>query len=221
MTRLQTEIRRLFDPAADGDGYARCAVLELLAPVDTDALAALWSGVQNDFSLPPPAIAASGGDALQLWFALREPVTHAALRAFVDGLRTRYLAAVPAHRQRGWPDAGSPPPAVPGAAVGPERWSAFVSPDLAPLFAETPWLELPPGDDAQASLLAALQPIGPEAFAAALARLQPAAVPAVDPAAAPAAAQAERFLLAVMHDTTAPLAQRIKAARALLQRPGA
>jgi hypothetical protein len=96
---------------------------------------------------------------------------------------------------------------------GGERWSAFVAPDLAPLFAETPWLDLPPGDDGQAQLLEALKPVPPAALAAAEAALAPAAVAAP---AAPAPGDPVAFLLRVMQDEAAPLALRVDAAKALL-----
>jgi hypothetical protein len=66
-------------------------------------------------------------------------------------------------------------PPVPAQQADTGCWSAFVAQDLAPLFAETPWLDTPPGDDGQATLLARLQSIPAAVFDAVLAHLQPAA----------------------------------------------
>jgi hypothetical protein len=121
-------------------------------------------------------------------------------------------------------------------------WSAFVAPDLAPVFVDEPWLDTPPNEQGQSELLARLGCAGAEVFERALQRLLPppaaAAVPAsapapvpvpitapgapapVTPATGPAASpdrEARRFLLQVMNDERVDLALRIEAARALLQ----
>lgn len=229
MNRLHTELLRLHLCAAPGEpgawadasGRVRSAVLELVAPVDAALLGAVWAGVQNELGLPAPAIVLSGRDGLQLWFALQQPVDAATASALVDGLRRRWLDELPAARLRCWPAPEAAPPALPGTEVGPERWAALVSPDLAPLFTETPWLDLPPGADAQAALLAPLRPITADELAAALRTLAPpdatTAPGAPEPRSAPER-EAERFLLSVMRDAAAPLAQRIDAAKALLRR---
>ncbi|MBK1687865.1 hypothetical protein [Rubrivivax gelatinosus] len=223
MNRLHNELQRLYLPAPGAwtaaDGRVRAAMLELVVPADAALLGAVWAGVQNELGLPAPAIVLSGHDGLQLWFSLQQPVEAALARSLVDGMRRRWLDELPTARWRGWPAPDAEPPALPGAEVGPERWAAVVSPDLAPLFTETPWLELPPGDDAQASLLAPLRPITPGELAEALRQLAPPdpAPGAPEPRPAPER-EAERFLLAVMRDAAAPLAQRIEAAKALLQR---
>jgi hypothetical protein len=119
-------------------------------------------------------------------------------------------------------------------AEGDEAWSAFVAPDLAAVFADTPWLEMAPGIDGQADLLTRLSSIRPEAWARAWSALQPAPVqdalglhdapPAATPPAPVGPAgdirhQAQQFLLSVMNDGDAPLAQRVEAAKALLADP--
>jgi len=99
-----------------------------------------------------------------------------------------------------------------------------VAPDLAPVFAETPWLDTPPGNDGQADMLARLGSIKPPAFETALQRLRPATpAQAADvrfaqprPAGAAGSLEAKRFLLRVMNDDTVAMALRIEAARALL-----
>jgi len=251
MSRLSLEFRRLFlsaevaplDEASQTPhmaGRLRALVLELARPAHWQPLAAVWKGVQVDLHLPAPAIAVNGTDGLQLWFSVAEPLEATRAHAFLEALRLRYLADVPQRRVALTPAAGADleaaiahqaaPVPAPQGTTG--LWSAFVAPDLAPLFDDTPWLDIPPGDDAQAGLLARLESIKPAQFDAALRQLQ--AVSTALPEATPAATgdaghrlgdadtpvacdpEAKRFLLAVMNDAAAPLALRVEAAKALL-----
>ncbi|MDP4301096.1 hypothetical protein [Leptothrix discophora] len=243
MSRLQTEFRRLYlsadaaspDRLIDAQGRVRALVLALTRPADWEALAPVWRGVQVELGLPAPAIAASGTDALQLWFSVVEPMDVDAAQAFLALLRRRWLADLPAQRLALWPSpAGGGEPArharpVPALNEATGNWSAFVAPDLAPLFAETPWLDIPPGDEAQAGVLGALASIQPAALASATAQLKqashqmtPPAPASVDAPTAPILMAASThtepraFLLAVMNDAAVPLALRIEAAKALL-----
>jgi hypothetical protein len=218
LTRLDAEFLRLFALQAtgaliDGAGRTRALVLEWPAPADWTALGALWRGVQDTLGWPAPAIAVSG-EALQLWFSLAEPLDATAAQALLATLRERFLPAAAQAAVTGWPRAGRHA-ARPGAPLpGEERWSAYVASDLAPLFSQTPWLDVQPGDDGQARLLAGLGCVTPDLVA----RLTTSAVtpemrlaPAHDPRA---------FLLQVMNDVSVPLALRIDAAKALLASPG-
>ncbi len=255
MNRLHAEWHRLYLPDAFGPGHdatsldhaplvdaqarVRALVLELLRPSGWDGLGPVWRGVQADLGLPAPGIAVSGTEGFQLWFSLAEPLPVAQAWAFLALLQARYLADVAPRHVRLLPqaDAALPPHAqharlVPAPQAGSDHWSAFVAPDLAPVFADSPWLDIPPSMDGQADLLARLARIEPEAFDAALALLQP-AVPGT-PAAAPEAVAAatgsthatrsastawldpKRFLQDVMNDVAVPLALRIDAAKALL-----
>jgi hypothetical protein len=247
MTRLKAEFQRLYrhTPAdtatpplnTETEIGSRAMVFELARPADWEQLSTVWRGVQSELDLPAPAIAASGLDGLQLWFSLSEPVSLAQAQSFLDHLRRRYLPDVAARRIKLMPTVDTPNDtvAVPALQVT-GNWSTFVAPDLAPLFAETPWLDIPPGRDGQAHLLSSLKSIQPAAFSAALAQLQadeaaataaaqpPAEPPHTEPAITPPRDYGpnlapQTFLLAVMNDPTAPLALRIEAAKALL--PGA
>ncbi len=263
MTRLHREFHRLFrcspivpadgalrrtDPAA-AEGPVRTLVLELARPAWWPPLAAVWKGVQTDYGLPAPAIAVNGRDGLQLWFSLAQAQDPARGLAFLEGLRLRYLADLPRDRVGLMPWSGSTAGSgaaplatvVPAAQAASGGWSAFVAPDLAPMFEEEPWLALHPGDDGQAELLARLDSTPLALFDAALEGLQAhaadarATVAASTAAAVAAAAaraasadvgtadlpaavnrEAQRFLLAVMNDAAAPLALRVEAAKALL-----
>lgn len=247
MNRLQSELHRLYllpDPHAGAGreaqligplGTVRALVMELAHPADWEVLSAVWRGVQTDLQMPAPAIAVSGSDGLQLWFSLAEPVDVPRAAAFLAQLRARYLADIAPARLRLLPSATDPSrhaALVPAPQAASGNWSAFVAPDLAPVFAETPWLDIPPGPDGQADLLARLESIKPAAFEAAMVRLAPVA-PATPAASAPAAPPSntgvhtlaagaphvdpKRFLQQVLNDETVALALRIDAAKALLR----
>ena len=245
MTRLQQALQRLYlppDPADAGtadpasligaDGLVRAMVLALGGPPDWQALATVWQGVQVDLELPAPAIAVSGHDAFQLWFSLATAVPVSVAVAFLAALQQRYLADVKPQRICMAPTADGrwPLAAVPAQQLDAEHWSAFVSADLAPMFADTPWLDTPPNPDGQAGVLAALQPITPDAFEQALRHCgitadsagMPDTVLIEPPSGAvigtPSGVQQDprRFLLDVMNDARVPLAHRIEAAKALL-----
>ena len=250
MNRLQAEFHRLYLPhSPDGqsndseesgligsDGRVRAMVLGLARPADWHALSALWRGVQVDLELPAPAIAVNGIDGYQLWFSLAEPVTVAQAHAFLDVLRLRYLGHIALDRVAMLPavEASAPrqaqrPPMVPALQDETGQWSAFVAPDLAAVFSDGPWLDVPPNPDGQADLLSRMAITQPAAFRHALAQLKPAAVPAspgapggkIDPpnpgwASAGQGLDPKQFLLSVMHDPTVELRLRIEAAKALL-----
>ena len=244
MNRLQTEMNRLYLGGlvfaqadaqdlslADARGRVRAMVLEVAQPTGWDALSEVWHGVQMELELPAPGIAVSGRDGLQLWFSIETAIPASQAHEFLEALRVRFLAHVPAARVRLWPMPKQPPrhvALVPALQADTGNWSAFVAPDLAAIFSETPWLDVEPGEEGQAALLRALQTMKPAAFDAALAGMRATASPARAPADPPAPARESaaagleatddprRFLLRVMNDETVPLALRIEAAKALL-----
>ncbi|HEX5357139.1 MAG TPA: hypothetical protein VFW93_13040 [Aquabacterium sp.] len=253
MTRLQTQWHRLYASQANADqidtspeasieltdaqGQARAMVLELSRPAEWAPLATLWHGVQADLGWPAPAIAINGIDGYQLWFSLQTPVELAQASAVLHALCGRYLPDVAPHRLRLMPnthtastEASQHAVWMPGVPVQADQWSAFVAQDLAPVFAETPWLDVQPSMEGQAELLSRLHSIPAEAFQAALDTCrQPAQgasaphdIPRSQASAGTNAARADnhddprRFLLNVMNDTTVALALRIEAAKALL-----
>jgi hypothetical protein len=260
MNRLQRELRRLYAPQPDeghdldsGEfslvdpaGRVRAMVLELARPADWNALWPVWNGVQHDLKLPAPAIAVSGTDGYQLWFSLAQPLPAAQAVAFLESLRLRYLSDIKAPRIAWMPTVD---PASPGqiqhASLVPALqgtsglWSAFVAPDLAPVFADEPWLDIPPNLDGQSDLLARLESISALDLQFALERLSTGMAPGHSPPAPGSAAmeatkgteaapinarsnptgawsQPKRFLLDVMNDDAVALALRIEAAKALL-----
>lgn len=259
MSTLQSELNRLYCPhdrnspdpevAEPGliapDGRVRALVLELARPADWSLLGTVWRGVQMDLELPGPAIAVSGIDAYQLWFSLAEPISIPQAGAFLDALCVRYLGLVAPGRLSTWPCADASDPShfqhallVPALHQATGRWSAFVAPDLAAIFAEEPWLDLAPNPEAQAKVLARLECIKPAAFQVALEQLTPdisaktptmafisdekTGHPTSQETSAPERLdnhrEARGFLLSVMNDKTVELHLRIEAAKALLLR---
>ena len=220
--RLHTELHRLFDTQPDAQGCVRTLVLGISGPADWPALAAVWRGVQTDLNWPAPAIAINGVDAFELWMSLREPVTQDDARRVLQNLCARYLGDVAPARWRLWPalDEGlsAPPQAQPQCHPATGRWSAFVAPDLAAVFGDDPSLDLPPGDEAQAEVLARIQPIPVADWQRATASAAPATRPVSQPAStATAHDDPRRFLLSVMNDATVDMALRVEAAKALLK----
>lgn len=250
-SRLAEQWRRLFAadaapstaPSAglvDAQGRVRALVLTLSHPADWSLIGRVWRGVQADLGLPAPAIAVNGVDGFSLWFSLAEPCAPSLADAWLGALCERYLADVEPHRLRRWPSSSSAsssaspdgdPAPVPRLQGASGNWSAFVAPDLAPVFGDTPWLDIPPGEDAQASLLAPLTSAPLADVQRALARA-PCASPASSarsassvaalaepPPARPVHSDPRRFLLEVMNDEGTEMALRIEAARALLAHP--
>ena len=257
MSTLQAELARLYrshersiqnPPGAESglmapDGAVRALVLELARPADWALLSTVWRGVQTDLELPAPAIAVSGIDGYQLWFSLAEPVSALQAGAFLEALRVRYLSLVAPGRLLMNPsvDAGSPGKIqhallVPALQPATGHWSAFVAPDLAAIFSEEPWLDLPPNPEAQAKVLSRLECIKPAVFHAVLKRLTLSVRTEILPISSVADAKdgsptnqevkasamhengldPKGFLLGVMNDKTVELHLRIEAAKALL-----
>lgn len=216
MARLQTEIERLYGtPTGEGDAPVRALVLELARPAEWPPMARLWQGVQADLGWPAPAIAVNGVDGYQLWFSLAQALPPAEAHSLLVRLCQRYLGDVAPERLR---RIAGHPPAIP-RQVAVDAWSAFVTSDLAAVFADTPWLDLPPGDDAQAELLGRLTPIPAQDLRALRAEpvVHAATVAATAPAPHASDDEARQFLLGVMRDPAVALALRIDAAKALLR----
>ena len=247
MNRLQSELHRLYlmpgpvpgaedgnDCLVDTAGRVRAMVLELRRPASWELLARVWKGVQTEWAWPAPGIAVSGTDALQLWFALALPISTGEARAALGSMRERFLSEVDPRRigLLPNPDVPATDPArharlVPAVQTATGNWSAFVTPDLAAVFADTPWLDIPPGEENQAALLRTLALTTRPAFDAALERpgsvSPPPSAAAPGPALPPSPTSADvdprQFLQRVLNDESVALALRIDAARALLSRP--
>lgn len=274
MNRLQSELQRLFGlrpastAAADEQGATAWGpaqpvsvmVMALTQSATWKELSQVWRGVQGELGLPAPAIAVAGAGGMQLWFSLAEPVAAWRALAFLDALRARFLPDVQAVRircasYRGLRQASTHlavihDPAddlrpIPAPLDEPGHWAAFVASDLVAVFEDTPWLDVEPSEEGQATLLRGLAVMENAAFEQAFLELSlpdgfetgpQGAGPAVDDArmaeasgvhpsqlmspsglVAGAETDPRRFLLQVMNDSTVALSLRVEAAKALLQ----
>lgn len=236
MNRLAAELSRLyqFPPTGEaGSGQEASDGVRLLwiSLRGADAwpqLRTLGQRVQAELDWPAPAIAVSGQDAFELWFSLAEPVDAEQAQPVLHQLCQRYLDAPVQSRLSLWPGGSTPPelPGLPRQIEGETRWSAFVAPDLAPIFADTPWLDIPPSEEGQAELLSVLRSVSAQQWQRAGDLLRPSEAsvqPQPPRSVAPAALWTERgaadprqFLQQVMQDPQVALALRIEAAKALL-----
>jgi hypothetical protein len=214
MNPLQTELQRLYAPSTDAQDQVRAARLTLARPADWAALGSVWRGVQADLELPAPAIAVNGLDGIELWFSFAQALAPEQALAFVEALRRRYLTDIGGERLGLAVGAGDALP--PRQIQQLEQWSAFVAPDLAPVFGAEPWLDIAPNPDGQADLLARLASIQGVDLRRALERLGVSSAPVPVPVLT-AEPDPRAFLLRVMQDESVALALRIEAAKALLQ----
>lgn len=241
-----------------GAGQGSQVVAWHVRAAESEWVSRVWTWVQAQAGLPAPAIAVDGTEGWLLCFAL--PSTRSADEALLvlrqlirEGLHQVGVTVSPADaaawRFTRWP-VDSPTDARHDAwpvprEVAPDRWSAFVAPDLVPVFAESPWLDCAPSEDGQATLLSRLVPIPADPWARWLAASsrdaadaladqnsggdvpgQPAPHLGVSPrslgAPAPPSSGAvtadgpRAFLLSVMNDPSVDMALRIEAARVLL-----
>ncbi|WP_306544523.1 hypothetical protein [Malikia spinosa] len=203
MNRLDTELHRLYlpqpiapqqaEPAQDAspalidaDGQVRALVLELASAAGWEAVAALWQGLQNELELPAPAIAISGA-GYQVWISVAQPVSVAQARGFLESLCRRFLAGIAPRHVQMQPSLEADAPEASDAAGSARHarlipaqldesghWSAFISPHLAAMFADEPWLDMKPSPDAQADLLLRLKSLSPADWRQAQLQLEPA-----------------------------------------------
>lgn len=252
--RLRHQISRLYLVGDSGvesliveGGLVRALVMEVKSPADWRVLSVVWSGVQTEFEWPAPAISVSGIDGIQIWFSFSEPMYGSQAITLLNELRRKFLNSVSPLKLRMFPceeDALNSTyrhaMLVPALQENSGNWSAFVSQDLAAIFADEPWLDLPPNFDQQADILSKLQSVKPEQLNTALALLNAdsgferqsrheelvdAKTSFVDKSSTPSTLTAElaqspkEFLLWVMNDPKNALKDRIEAAKALLQHP--
>ncbi|MEO7108711.1 MAG: hypothetical protein ABIZ09_20215 [Rhodoferax sp.] len=235
MNPLESEFHRLYlvDEATTEapslmtmDGRVRAMVIELARPADWSVVSTVWQRVQSDLDLPPPAIAVTGNDGYQLWFSLAEPVTAAEASFFMESLRQRFLSNIAPERISMLPTETRHVQLVPALQQSTGLWSAFVAPDLAAIFADSPGLDVSPRVEAQAYVLAPLKSIKASIFEAIFEqaisdfeRISPtnqSSTPIVPPTTKLCDSDAKRFLAEVMNDQSVDMHLRIEAAKAIL-----
>lgn len=235
MNPLETEFNRLYlvdDATAVApslmteDGRVRAMVMELARPADWSVVSTVWQRVQSDLDLPPPAIAVTGDDGYQLWFSLAEPVSAAEASFFLESLRQRFLSDIVPERISMLPTETRHAQLVPALQQSTGLWSAFVTSDLAAIFADSPGLDVLPRAEAQAKVLAPLQSIKASVFEAIFEQVisdvertsatNQSSTPVVPPSTKHCDSHAKHFLTEVMNDPSVEMHLRIEAAKALL-----
>ena len=118
---------------------------------------------------------------------------------------------------------------VPALQQNTGLWSAFVAPDLAAIFADSPGLDVSPRVESQAKVLAPLESIKASVFEAIFDQVisdveRSSATHQSSTSVAPPSnkhgnSDAKRFLTEVMNDTNVEMHLRIEAAKALLSFP--
>lgn len=209
-------------------GQVRLVVLEFLRAGDWEAVAALYQALETELELPLPPLAVSGRGAYQLWFSLAAPVAPADARDFLQGLRRRYLTELPQARLGFFPGPEEGRQLLLAPAFDPEsgKWSAFIDPAMGAMFADEPGLDMAPGLERQADLLAGFAPMPLADLQRVLAKWRagegeaPSATSSSPMPGQPVHYQDPRdFLRAVMNDPGVSVRDRIRAARALLSAP--
>lgn len=235
MNPLETEFHRLYfvDDATTVapslmtvDGRVRAMVMELARPADWPAVSTLWQRVQSELDLPAPAIAVTGNDGYQLWFSLAVPVSAAEASFFLESLRQRFLSDIVPERISMLPTETRHAQLVPAFQQSTGLWSAFVAPDLAAIFADSPGLDVCPRAESQASVLASLESIKASVFEAIFDQAvsdaeRISSTNSSNSLVAPTSTKncdsdAKRFLKEVMNDQNVEMHLRIEAAKALL-----
>lgn len=220
-----------------GAGPGASVVAWHVRAADSEWVSRVWVAAQAEAGLPAPALAVDGAGGWLVCFALPgspAPVeARAVLRELIRSLlhhagETVSAQDVAAWRFTCWPaDLAADGALADGVPVprqtGPDRWSAFVAPDLVPVFAESPWLDCAPGEEGQAALLSKLQPMAKADLARLVASQASDKAPVVSPESGlgrqggeAVAGDPRSFLLSVMNDASVDMALRIEAARVLL-----
>ena len=211
--------------AATPGGHTRCLRLRFPRLADWPLAGTVFQQLQERWELPAPAFSVSPTAGFELWLSLAQPLAGKAAQRLGEWL----LAATLPPEERGSGvvfaegDLLELPPALDPAS---RKWSAFIDPTLAGMFAEEAGLDFPPGAERQADMLAGLQPASGELLERLRAEWDGPAVQvsvALSATASPAEPSTVRrysdpreFLLDVMNDAATPLAERIRAAEVLL-----
>ena len=238
---LLNQWTRLLGTSPDGSSADARVVAWKVGARHSQWVSLVWAALQADAGLPAPAIAVDGEAGWCLLVALPAGRSADEARSVLRHLITAALrqadVAVSSTDADAWtfvcwpadlaPDQATWPP-VP-RQTGPDRWSAFVARDLAPVFEGSPWLDLSPSPEGQADLLTRLAHIEPADFEAVARPMDPPLMPAEPaepaPSASPVGASGtphpatddpRAFLLRVMNDPQVSMALRIQAASALL-----
>lgn len=153
---------------ATSTGASRALVLDFpraAGDLHWTRLCEVANALQQELTLPAPAVSVDGGSHFSLWLSFAQPVPLARLRQFHAMLHRAYFAD-----QDLAPNATivEVPPCL-HRATG--LWAAFINPAMGASLAEDLGLEMPPPISAQAAFLQGLDSIADEDFKRAFERL--------------------------------------------------
>ena len=144
----------------------------------------------------------------------------------MESLRQRFLSNIVTERISMLPTETRHAQLVPALQQSTGLWSAFVAPDLAAIFADSPGLDVSPRVEAQARVLAPLESIKASVFEAIFDQIisdveRISATNQSSTSVVPASTKhcdsdAKRFLTEVMNDQSVDMHLRIEAAKAIL-----
>lgn len=144
----------------------------------------------------------------------------------MESLRQRFLSDIAPERISMLPTETQHAQLVPALQQSTGLWSAFIAPDLAAIFADSPGLDVCPRVEAQANVLAHLESIKAPVFEAIFDQLvsDVERISATNQSSTPVVplfnkhcdSDAKRFLNEVMNDQSVEMHLRIEAAKALL-----
>ena len=212
----------------------RTMVIGFARSGDWSHVANLWQVIQGDLEWPVPALSVSPKNGFQVWLSLAEPVVLEQAEAFLKALRHQYLSETPLSRLTLQPSADGFVVPVPSYHPACQKWSAFIDPRMGSMFADELGLDMAPNLEKQAEMLAGLKSITIRDFQRVLRLLNADVAASVSRAEGGLPLNAiERhseseltlnnhftdpkvFLLAVMNDSSASIAERIHAAEVLL-----
>lgn len=245
MDRVIEQLTRLYFPTGtlpigvpatlelcDEQNKVRALAIRFEKSDDWPRLSALYQALQGELGLPAQAVSVSAKGGFQLWLSLAQGIPLPQARAFLQGLRRKYLGDLAASAVTCYPAENTEAriDLAPAFDEKSQRWSAFIDPSLGSIFVDQLGLEIAPNMEGQADILAGFECISAKDFQNALDILQQTVQP--EPAVstqAPLESAAgvlavdlgphdnpRSFLLAVMNSPSAPLDQRIRAAAALL-----
>ncbi len=157
-----------------GDGQVRALMIAFDKTADGDAaqhwtrLCEVANALQEQLSLPAPAVSISGAKGYGLWLSLEAPVPAAQAQRFLELLQAAYFPEIALP-----PEAATAPLELPPClhrASG--QWAAFIHPGMGASFVEEAGLEMMPPVVGQVAFLEGLKSIRMVQFQQALEVLQ-------------------------------------------------
>ncbi|RFP08619.1 MULTISPECIES: hypothetical protein [unclassified Duganella] len=141
-----------------------------------DRLCGVANALQDQLSLPAPAVSISGGNGYSLWLSLETPVPLNQAQHFLHLLRKTYFPDIPNEEIGLRPDTLTSTTAElpPCLHMASGRWAAFINPGMGASFADESGLEMMPPYAAQAAFLEGLQSISDKQFTHAITTMHPA-----------------------------------------------